>query len=108
MSAPQWTSPAEIPDLLRDLAAATAALLAGVGGLVDAEAAAPSLLPGWSRPAVRLRATDTGRVFVIGEADAGTVSGPEHELLGWLLGRSAGGALIRCPAGPLLDVPDAY
>ncbi|MFY9929451.1 MAG: maleylpyruvate isomerase family mycothiol-dependent enzyme [Streptosporangiaceae bacterium] len=56
--------------------------------------------------ALRLTGTDTGRDLTIGNAaPAGiTVSGPEPELLAWLLGRSGGRALGREPDGPLPNV----
>lgn len=38
-----------VAQVLQELAAATDTLLAGIGGLTDADARAPSLLPGWTR-----------------------------------------------------------
>jgi len=60
--------------------------------------------------ATRLSASDTGRAFAIGALTPRSpkVTGPEHELLAWLLGRSAGPRLDREPAGPLPDVPAIY
>jgi maleylpyruvate isomerase len=57
---------------------------------------------------VRLEGTDTGRVFEVGEitAAAPVVSGPEHALGAWLLGRSDGSNL-SC-TGSLPVVPPFY
>jgi maleylpyruvate isomerase len=60
--------------------------------------------------AVRLAGTDTGHGFTIGTAAIARVivSGPEPELLAWLLGRSDGRELGREPDGPLPGVPAIY
>jgi maleylpyruvate isomerase len=58
-------------------------------------------------PGLRLVGLDTGRRFTVGAADA-TVSGPEHELLAWLLGRYRTGSLSRQPEGTLPVPPDIY
>ena len=60
--------------------------------------------------AVRLKATDAGRVFTIGEITPAslTIAGPACELLAWLLGRSDGGRLARKPDAPLPAVPAIY
>ena len=58
----------------------------------------------------RLQATDTGHVCQIGGEQAGAVqiSGPEADLLAWLLGRSDGAQLSRDRPGPLPLVPSIY
>lgn len=63
--------------------------------------------PEW---AVRLEATDTGRVHDAGEMRpaAPVITGPEYALLAWLLGRSDGGELARTGNGPLPPVPPLY
>jgi maleylpyruvate isomerase len=60
--------------------------------------------------AIRLAGTDTGHDFTIGAAAIAdiTVTGPEAELLAWLLGRSGGRELGREPDGPLPRVPAVY
>jgi maleylpyruvate isomerase len=60
--------------------------------------------------AVCLQATDTGRIFVIGEVSSASpvVAGPEYALLAWLLGRSNGGELSHDGSGRLPDVPAFY
>jgi maleylpyruvate isomerase len=57
-----------------------------------------------------LSATDTGHVSQIGggTADSIQISGPEADLLAWLLGRSAGAYLVRDRPGPLPPVPSIY
>jgi len=61
-------------------------------------------LPAW------LQATDTGHVCQIGGEQEGAVqiSGPEADLLAWLLGRSDGAHLSRDRPGPLPPVPSIY
>lgn len=61
-------------------------------------------------PAVTIAGLDSGRTFTIGPAGPGgmTVSGPEAELLAWLLGRSDGRSLDREPDGALPLVPAIY
>ena len=61
-------------------------------------------LPAW------LQATDTGHVCQIGgeQEDAVQISGPEADLLAWLLGRSDGAHLSRDRPGPLPPVPSIY
>ena len=61
-------------------------------------------LPAW------LQATDTGHVCQIGgdAADAVQISGPEADLLAWLLGRSDGALLNWNRPGPLPPVPTIY
>ena len=58
----------------------------------------------------RIQATDTGHVCQIGreQADAVQISGPEADLLAWLLGRSDGAHLSRDRPGPLPPVPTIY
>jgi len=58
----------------------------------------------------RLQATDTGVTCQIGgdAADAVQISGPEADLLAWLLGRSDGAHLSRDKPGPLPPVPGIY
>jgi maleylpyruvate isomerase len=59
-------------------------------------------------PAVRLLDASSGAQYLIGPAGsvpAVTVSGPGYELLGWLLGRSAGAGLTTDPAGQLPELP---
>ena len=58
----------------------------------------------------RLQATDTGHICQIGGEPAGAVqiSGPEADLLAWLLGRSDGAHLSRDRPGPLPPVPSIY
>jgi maleylpyruvate isomerase len=60
--------------------------------------------------AVRMEATDTGRVHEAGEVNpaAPVIAGPEYALLAWLLGRSDGSELAREGNGPLPDVPPLY
>jgi maleylpyruvate isomerase len=55
-------------------------------------------------PGLRLCA-DSGQSWEIGAADI-TVSGPAHELAGWLSGRSSGADLTVSPFGPLPTLPD--
>jgi maleylpyruvate isomerase len=59
---------------------------------------------------MRLAGTGTGCELTIGVVSptAVTVSGPEPELLAWLLGRSGGRALTTDPAGPLPGIPAFY
>jgi maleylpyruvate isomerase len=63
-----------------------------------------------TRPwAVRMEATDTGRVDEFGDMTAApTVKGPEYALLAWLLGRSDGGELSQAGNGRLPRVPPLY
>jgi maleylpyruvate isomerase len=59
-------------------------------------------------PAARLLDATTGAEYLIGPVSvtaAVAVTGPGHELLGWLLGRSAGTGLATDPAGELPDLP---
>lgn len=65
--------------------------------------------PGWSG-AVRLEATDTGRVVEIGAVTSASpvLAGPEYALLAWLLRRSDSGELSRAGNGPLPAVPSLY
>jgi maleylpyruvate isomerase len=58
----------------------------------------------------RLQATDTGHVCQVGSdaADVVQISGPEADLLAWLLGRSAGALLNWDRPGPLPPVPTIY
>jgi maleylpyruvate isomerase len=58
----------------------------------------------------RLQATDTGHVCQIGSdaADAVQISGPEADLLAWLLGRFDGALLDWDRPGPLPPVPTIY
>jgi maleylpyruvate isomerase len=60
--------------------------------------------------AVRMEATDTGRVFEVGDmtSAAPVIAGPEYQLLAWLLGRSDGGELCRDGDGRLPEVPPLY
>jgi maleylpyruvate isomerase len=60
--------------------------------------------------ATHLACLDTGRTFAFGTPGlAGViVSGPEHELLAWLLGRSDGRSLSREPDGSLPAIPAIY
>jgi maleylpyruvate isomerase len=60
--------------------------------------------------AVRMEATDTGRVHEAGAMNPAplVVTGPEYALLAWLLGRSDGGDLAREGNGPLPGVPPLY
>jgi len=60
--------------------------------------------------AVRMEATDTGRVREADEMNphALVVAGPEYALLAWLLRRSDGGQLTREGNGPLPEVPPLY
>jgi maleylpyruvate isomerase len=58
-------------------------------------------------PCLRLVGLDTGRTFTVGAAEV-TVSGPEQELLAWLLGRYRTGSLSREPDGALPALPDIY
>jgi maleylpyruvate isomerase len=55
---------------------------------------------------IELGATDTERSWSIGRANEhrGTVRGPAHELLGWVLGRNRGAALT-CSTGPVPTLP---
>lgn len=59
-------------------------------------------------PAVRLRDAGSGAEYLIGPAGrppAVTVTGPGYELLGWLIGRSAGAGLATDPPGELPELP---
>ncbi len=58
----------------------------------------------------RLQATDTGHTCQIGgeAADEVQISGPEADLLAWLLGRSDGAHLSWDRPGPLPPVPSIY
>ena len=60
--------------------------------------------------AIRLEATDTGRVYEAGEltAAAPVVAGPEYALLAWLIGRSDGGELTCAGNRSLPAVPVLY
>ena len=60
--------------------------------------------------AVRMEASDTGRVHEVGAITSASVvlTGPEYALLSWLLGRSDGGELSRAGNGPLPEVPPLY
>jgi hypothetical protein len=62
-------------------------------------------------PAVRLEATDTGLVVVLGtpgDTDVAVVAGLEWDLTAWLYGRSDGSTLTRHPPGPLPELPPFY
>ena len=61
-------------------------------------------------PPVRLDGTDTGQTFKIGQVQDGTttVSGPDYELLAWLLERSTGGTLNVQPVQRLPAMPSVY
>ena len=61
-------------------------------------------------PALRMEATDTGRVHEAGAMNpaALVVAGPEYALLAWLVGRSDGSELAREGNGPLPEVPPLY
>jgi maleylpyruvate isomerase len=61
-------------------------------------------LSGFPEFAVRLEATDTGRIHQPSEP-ARTVTGPEYAILAWLIGRSDGRDLTD---GPLPKVPQLY
>ena len=57
-------------------------------------------------PAVRLRGSDTGAHWELGEGRPRfTVSGPGHALLAWVSGRSAGGDLATEPGWHLPALP---
>ncbi|MBY8887408.1 maleylpyruvate isomerase family mycothiol-dependent enzyme [Streptomyces sp. PTM05] len=58
-------------------------------------------------PAVRLRCTDSGETWNIGNADEPelTVSGPAGALLAWVTGRSRGEDLTADPQAPLPVLP---
>lgn len=60
--------------------------------------------------AVRLQATDTGRVYEVGDvtAAAPVLGGPESALLAWLLGRSDGSELTSEGMAQLPQVPSLY
>ena len=62
------------------------------------------------RGAVRMEATDTGRVHEAGDMTPASpvIAGPEYALLAWLLGRSDGGELSREGNGQLPEVPPLY
>ena len=59
-----------------------------------------------------LHATDTGRGFRLGGRAGPTasthISGPEADILAWLMGRSDGAALTRDTTAPLPAVPSIY
>lgn len=65
-----------VEELLRDLAEATGGLVAGVGGLADADMREPSLLPGWTRGHVvtHLARNAEGGVRLLGWARTGVPS----------------------------------
>jgi maleylpyruvate isomerase len=60
--------------------------------------------------AVRMEATDTGRVLETGEMNpvVPVIAGSEYALLAWLLGRSGGGELRYEGNGRLPEVPPLY
>ncbi len=60
--------------------------------------------------AVRMEATDTGRVHEVGNMTSASsvLAGPEYALLAWLLGRSDGGELSREGNGRVPEVPPLY
>lgn len=60
--------------------------------------------------AVRMEATDTGRVYEAGDVTpaSAVVAGPEYALLAWLLRRSDGVELSREGNGRLPEVPPLY
>jgi maleylpyruvate isomerase len=60
--------------------------------------------------AVRMEATDTGRVHEAGDMTSASpvIAGPEYALLAWLLGRSDGGELSCEGNGRLPEVPPLY
>jgi maleylpyruvate isomerase len=60
--------------------------------------------------AIRMEATDTGRVHEVGDVTSASpvIAGPEFELLAWLLGRSDGGGLSLEGNGRLPEVPPLY
>jgi maleylpyruvate isomerase len=60
--------------------------------------------------AIRMEATDTGRVHEIGDMTSASVvvAGPEYALLAWLTGRSDGGELSREGTARLPEVPTLY
>ncbi len=60
--------------------------------------------------AVRIEATDTGRVYEAGDISSASqvVAGQEYALLAWILGRSDGGELSREGNGRLPQVPPLY
>jgi maleylpyruvate isomerase len=63
----------------------------------------------WSG-AVRMEATDTGRVHEAGDMTSASpvIAGAEYALLAWLLGRSDGGELSWEGNGRLPEVPPLY
>jgi maleylpyruvate isomerase len=65
-----------VEELLLELDAATDALVAGIGGLTDADARGPSLLPGWTRGHVltHLARNAEGGVRLLGWARTGIAS----------------------------------
>lgn len=63
---------------------------------------------GQDSPAALLRATDSGAQHRIGPAattTALTITGPQRDLLAWLIGRSGGAGLTADPPGPLPSPP---
>jgi maleylpyruvate isomerase len=60
--------------------------------------------------AIRMEATDTGRVHLIGDAGEAlrVLAGPEWAFLAWLLRRSDGAGLTRDGDRPLPEVPTVY
>jgi maleylpyruvate isomerase len=60
--------------------------------------------------AVRMEATDTGRVHEAGDVTSAysVIAGPEYALLAWLLGRSDGSELAREGNRRLPEVPPLY
>ena len=65
-----------VAQVLQELVAATDTLLAGIGGLTDADARAPSLLPGWTRGHVvtHLARNADGGTRLLGLARTGIAS----------------------------------
>ena len=60
-------------------------------------------------PSLRLQAVDSGLTWTIGRSDAApVVSGPQHVLLAWLLGRSDGTGLELRGARVLPELPFLY
>lgn len=80
-----------------------------VGDFLDRAVNALRGPPEWSG-AVRMEATDTGRVIEVGDMTSASsvLAGPEYALLAWLLGRSGGGELSRAGSGPVPEVPPLY
>jgi len=59
-------------------------------------------------PAILMQAVDSGITYAVRTGGGPTVSGPQRELLAWLIGRSSGRTLAISECSPLPLIPDLY